>query len=292
MGGVLHWPGSWIRFRVCGTTKISVRYDSCLKRESVCYVAVYIDNEENPRITAIPKRSSGELIVATGLSSGIHTVLIQVDDYFTTSSLCRNDTYFKIYSFGIDAGGTFSSWKQHGEKTIHFIGDSWAGCVNNVTRFMADKGFVIEPVGFGGFTAKMIVENYENVSSKVTIRPTDLRDDLFVIEYGINDYNGKISTEDFKNNVIALIEMLQKYHGEDIQIFFLQIPRYIAVADDESDIPYDMYASSLTDIEKLHIISTECIWDKLTWLSDKSHLNYEAKKALADFVLLYLKEHI
>ena len=38
-----------------GTNKMALRYDSSLDKKSVCYVAVYIDNEENPRCTTVPK---------------------------------------------------------------------------------------------------------------------------------------------------------------------------------------------------------------------------------------------
>lgn len=97
----------------------------------------------------------GELVIVDELTLGLYTVLVQVDDHFETSSLCRDDVYFRIHFFGIDIGGAFIDLRQHGKNTVHLIG--WAGYVNNITRGIADRGFIIAPVGFDGFISEMSV---------------------------------------------------------------------------------------------------------------------------------------
>ena len=274
-GTDLTWEGSWMRFKVSGTTKIKLNVQVNIlgggNPPAAGLLKCYIDNGPGTGICVTPASDQDQTVtLVSGLTAGEHTVVIQRGEYYPHSSLVSSE-YVKIKNIILDDGGSLSAWSQTGTHAMLFLGDSWAGDENSVTRFMDLKKWNIWTVGFGGFQASTMNNCYPYKALKIP--QTDPAQQLCVIQFGVNDRLGGVTTATFKSAVQGIMKKVAADHS-GIKFFLIQVP-----ANGKND--YDMYGTVLSELAKenanSYYISTASIADSLKW-SDKAHLSFASRK--------------
>ncbi|MCX6993982.1 MAG: hypothetical protein NT011_12685 [Kiritimatiellaeota bacterium] len=261
IGANLTWSGSWMRFKVSGTTNIRLNVQVNLSSNAVGQLQSYIDGAMQPDAFAIVPATNQDQTVTLvrGLTPGEHTVVVQVGEWLAHSPLVSSNEYIKIKNIIIDDGGTLSAWPQTGTYHMLFLGDSWAGDGNSVTRFFNPDRWTVWTVGFGGFQAGTMNTYYPYKAAGVA--HTDPPQDLCVIQYGVNDYFGKVATATFKSNVQSIMDKVVADHS-GIKFFLVQVPA-------NGTNYYDKYGTVLSELAaentNTYYISTTAIASNLTW---------------------------
>lgn len=276
------WQGAQIRFKVSGTTTVSV---NCLILDTttsdVVSVIANFDGGAQQIITlsSTAASTSGPATATFTLpDNGEHTVILKLACLPT--SQWTNASYCRLTSIGIDNGGVLSAWGDSAPRRLAVVGDSWMATQHDWPFLMGIDNYSIWPVSFGGAKASDLNNQYDYDRSGVvnTYEPTF---DAIIINSSVNDYLQGVSTSAFRASLLALGNKIRAKHPET-KLVFLQSPRNVPAAK-----LYDQYGPDIQYVagqisNSVYLESTPAEWEQLTWNgSDTAHLSFAGRQVFA-----------
>jgi len=278
------WQGNLVRFRVIGTSTITLTCDiKTVADGAPCAIASNIDNDivtTSNNLANIGEVVTGERSVVINLpDSNVHDVIFKLSANQPFNQI-DGVPYIKLKSITINDGGQILPYPV-GSTKVMCLGDSWMSAWNDWIRLMDTTKYNVYPIAYGGAKASDINSYYPYQAGGINKYGDGVFNDV-VICLGVNDYAGGISIASYKTSISSLIDKIRADQPQAI-IYLLQAPRNVVNSKN-----FDQYGTALQELSVSKIntkyITTSSIWDSLTWQTDTYHLGSVGKQIFADFV--------
>lgn len=284
------WSSSQLVFTVRDTNFVNVICDiEDSNSTDYSLIAYNIDNDP-ANLSSISLSGKDQII--SGTKSGTipmpnlekHTVTVQVMGKYT--SQYENTSRISVKAIELSVLGTLSEWTQ-GAVNLQTIGDSWTAAYNGMTRLLDRAYFKIYSVATPGITMAAMRQQY-GFDYYTSLNTSDPVMAGIVIMYGVNEYNQNVTTEQFKNNLLSLIDLV-KYKQPTAKIVLVRTPSNLALNK-----LYGQYGAVMSEITGVRAntfyFDSSSIDDQLigSW-QDEWHLNADGKILLMSALEKYLK---
>ncbi|MDD2365183.1 MAG: SGNH/GDSL hydrolase family protein [Desulfuromonadaceae bacterium] len=280
------FPGASVRFKISGASYLTVNTVCTNTTAYTIDFSLELDDDECIQYTIVPDgagSSYSNMPASTTMeipTTGEH--LVDLKSSAMPPNQYTGAAKVKILSY--DTDGTISAFDESGKIKVLAVGDSWMGSWNDWPRFM-DEMYVYS-VGVGGYTALSMSQKFPyQYSSGLPEADPDL--DVAIISFGVNDYNANVLVGSFQTYLGTLVSQVLQSQP-DKPVLLIQTPRLLYVYPSGGIRYYDKYGTAMQAIADLYsnvyYLSTESIWESLTWLTDNAHLDPASKKNLAAFV--------
>lgn len=284
------WSSSQLIFTVRGTNFVNVICD-IRDTNSTDYslIAYSIDNDP-ANLSSITLSEKDQIISGTKSGTipmpnlGTHTVTVQIMGAYT--SQYENTSRISVKAIQLSVPGTLSTWTQ-GTVNLQTIGDSWTAAYNGMTRLLDRAYFKIYSVATPGITMAAMRPQYA-FDYYTSLNTSDPVMAGIVIMYSVNEYNGDVTTEQFKTNMLALIDLV-RFKQPTAKIILVRTPSNTA-----ANKLYGQYGAVMSEISGIRAntfyFDTSSFDEELVgkW-HDEWHLNAEGKVLLMSALEKYLK---
>ena len=258
------WQAGQVRFKVSEASELTINANV----SGQTYCVVNIDSGP-PKLASFPGLSGQQVVSFPMSDSGEHTVVVKLfglpDDQFAQALYCR------LMSITLDTGATLSAWTS-GNVSVQFVGDSWMSAQNDWPYLLPPSRYSVYPVAFGGATAASLDSRYDYVYSGM-VAPADPVVEGVVVNAGVNDTWGGVSTASYKSSMESLVDKIRA-RQPTAKIIILGSPRNLAGVK-----PYNQYdavnseiAAAKTGVTFIPVPNS--LADSLSWNGDAAHINY------------------
>lgn len=271
------WSGSQLKFKVSGTTSITINASVSCSSGKLCLCECVIDNAPQDSLFqyfANNENFSSSRSVSFSLpDAGEHDIIIKTNGY--NSDIFNGLSRTTVTSIDVGAG-TISS-APLGPKMLQCVGDSWMAADADWPRLLDPLLWNHYQIATGGLQASHMNSQYEYAANGIPA--SDPAADAAIVCFGVNDYHASVSSSTFQSNLSSLVSKIKG--KQSCPIFLIQAPR-------NGGYTYDQYGTAMQAVSlsysDVYYIETSSIWGLLTWNSDGKHLDASGKGVFASFI--------
>lgn len=258
------WQAGQVRFKVSGTSVLTIN----AVVSGTVYCVVNVDGGQS-QLATFPGTSGAQSISFSISGAGEHTVVAKL--FGLPDGQFNQSLYARFTGVTLSDGATLSAWPA-GPISLQMVGDSWMASQNDWPHLLPSSRYSIYPVAFGGATAGTLNARYNYTSSGVTA-PADPTVQGVVVNAGVNDTYGGVSTADFKANMAALVDKIRARQAA-AKIIILGSPRNVSAgkAYNQYDTVNAEVAAARANVVFLPVPNATA--DALSWNGDQAHINY------------------